>query len=89
MNVLVTGGNGYIGSHTVVELVKQGHDVVIVDNFVNSKRENLDVIDKLCGKHIPSYEINICNGIAVVKILLNSEYGICNCKPFAYRGRRI
>ena len=44
MNILVTGGTGYIGSHTVVELLNEGHDVVIVDNFFNSKP---DVLDKI------------------------------------------
>ena len=41
MSILVTGGAGYIGSHTCIELMKAGYDVVVVDNFYNSKRESL------------------------------------------------
>ncbi len=49
MNILVSGGTGYIGSHTVVELIAAGHSVVIVDNLVNSKIETLDKIEKISG----------------------------------------
>ena len=49
MNILVTGGTGYIGSHTVVELIKAGHDVVIFDNLYNSKEVTLDYIKKITG----------------------------------------
>ena len=47
MNILVTGGAGYIGSHTVVELINAGHGVVIVDNFSNSKPEAIARIEKI------------------------------------------
>ena len=50
MKVLVTGGAGYIGSHTCVELLNAGHDVVIVDNFVNSKPDVLDRIREITGR---------------------------------------
>ncbi|MBR6229390.1 MAG: UDP-glucose 4-epimerase GalE [Eubacterium sp.] len=49
MKILVTGGTGYIGSHTCVELLKNGHDVVIFDNLFNSKEEVLDRIEKITG----------------------------------------
>ena len=49
MNILVTGGTGYIGSHTVVELIKAGHEVVIFDNLYNSKEVTLDYIEKITG----------------------------------------
>lgn len=55
MNILVTGGLGFIGSHTVVELLKSGHKVVIVDNLANSKREVLDKIGKIVGTTPPFY----------------------------------
>ena len=47
MSVLVTGGTGYIGSHTVVELLNEGKEVIIADNFSNSKTEVLDAIEKI------------------------------------------
>ncbi len=53
MRVLVTGGSGYIGSHTCVQLLQNGHDVVILDNLCNSKRSVLPVIERLGGKHRP------------------------------------
>ena len=58
MAILVTGGAGYIGSHTVVELLEAGEDIVIVDNFVNSKPEALDKIKKITGKDFKFYEID-------------------------------
>ena len=61
MQVLVTGGTGYIGSHTIVELLNHGYKVVAVDNFSNSKREVVDKIEKITGKKLKFYELNICN----------------------------
>ena len=48
--ILVTGGTGYIGSHTVVSMIEQGYEPLIVDNFVNSKPEVLDRIEMITGK---------------------------------------
>lgn len=59
MSILVTGGAGYIGSHTVVELLNKGEDIVIVDNFINSKPEALDRIKKITGKDFKFYEVDI------------------------------
>ena len=53
--ILVTGGTGYIGSHTVVELLEEGMEVVIIDNFSNSNREVLDGITEITGKK-PHFE---------------------------------
>ena len=52
MRILVTGGAGYIGSHTSIVLLEQGHDVVIVDNLCNSKRVAVDRVEELSGKQV-------------------------------------
>ena len=59
MNVLVSGGTGYIGSHTVVELLKKGHDVVVFDNLYNSKIDTLDKIKKITGKEVKFYQADM------------------------------
>ncbi len=58
MKVLVTGGTGYIGSHTVVELLNNNMDVVVIDDFSNSKPEVLENIKKITGKDFKFYEVN-------------------------------
>ena len=68
MKILVTGGAGYIGSHTVVELMQEGHEVVIVDNFYNSKPEALDNITKITGKRPAFYEVDCCDEEAMEKV---------------------
>ena len=55
MNILVTGGTGYIGSHTCVELMNAGHDVIVFDNLCNSKESALDRIEKITGKRPKFY----------------------------------
>lgn len=52
MKILVTGGTGFIGSHTCVELLDAGYDVVIVDNLSNSKKEVVSYIEKITGKKV-------------------------------------
>ena len=59
MSVLVTGGTGYIGSHTVIELLEAGEDIVIVDNFSNSKPEMIDKIKEISGKDFKFYEVDL------------------------------
>lgn len=59
MNILLCGGAGYIGSHTIIELDKAGHQVVVVDNLVNSNPESLRRVSIITGKDIPFYEVDI------------------------------
>ena len=68
MSVLVTGGAGYIGSHTVVELLNSGKDVVIIDNFSNSKPEVLENIKKITGKDFKFYEVDYLNRKELEKV---------------------
>ena len=68
MNVLVTGGAGYIGSHACVELLDAGHDVVVVDNLVNSKEEALRRVQELTGKTLAFHHVDLLDreGLAAV-----------------------
>ncbi|NMA05437.1 MAG: UDP-glucose 4-epimerase GalE [Acholeplasmataceae bacterium] len=59
MKVLVTGGLGYIGSHTVIELIKNNHEVVIIDNLSNSELSVLSVLEKLTNKKLPFYKMDV------------------------------
>lgn len=59
MAILVTGGAGYIGSHTCVELLNAGYDVVVVDNLCNSCKEALDRVEAITGKKLKFYEVDI------------------------------
>jgi len=68
MSILVTGGAGYIGSHTVVELLQKGEKVIIVDNFSNSKKETLEAIKKITGKEFQFYQIDYTNKEALEKV---------------------
>lgn len=72
MSILVTGGTGYIGSHTVVELLQQGHDVVIVDNLVNSSAVVVERITKITGKAPKFYNVDVCN-LDMLNVVFESE----------------
>ncbi len=61
MKILITGGCGYIGSHTAVELLNANYEVVIIDNFSNSKRDVLDKIKVITGKNFSFYEGDVCD----------------------------
>ena len=61
MNILVTGGAGYIGSHTCIELIKAGYDIVAVDNFANSCMEAIHRTRKLCGVEFPFEKVDLTN----------------------------
>ena len=68
MKILVTGGTGYIGSHTCVELLDAGYEVVIIDNLSNSKKEVVDYIEKITNKKVKFYEEDVQNKDALRKI---------------------
>ena len=69
MKILVTGGAGYIGSHTVLELLKAGHDVVVVDNLCNSSEESLKRVEKLAGKTVKFFNVDIRDEAALDKVV--------------------
>ena len=61
MSILVTGGAGYIGSHTCVELLKEGYDVIVLDNLCNSSKKSLDRVFEITGKKVKFYEEDLCS----------------------------
>lgn len=73
MKILVTGGLGYIGSHTVVELLNRNYEVLVVDNLSNSKIEVLDKIDKICGKKPDFYEVDLRNKKDLEEVFKNNK----------------
>ena len=73
MKILVTGGAGYIGSHTCIQLLEAGHEIVVVDNFYNSKYEAVRRIQELSGKDFPFYEADVCDSEAVEKIFSENK----------------
>lgn len=68
MNILVTGGAGYIGSHTCVELLKRNYSIIVVDNLINSKIEAIDNVKVITKKEFDFYEIDLTDGDEVEKI---------------------
>ena len=68
MTILVTGGAGYIGSHTCVELLDAGYDVVVVDNLSNSSRESLRRVEEITGKTVAFHPVDICDRVGLSKV---------------------
>ncbi len=74
MRILVTGGAGYIGSHTSVELLAAGHEIVVIDNLCNSHSNSLDGVKQICAKDFKFYEIDLCEEEKLEKIFLANEF---------------
>lgn len=74
MNVLVTGGAGYIGSHTCVELSAAGHKAIVVDNLCNSNRQALQRVEKISNQSLSFYQLDICDAQALRQVF--SEHSI-------------
>ena len=81
MKILVTGGAGYIGSHTCVELINSGHEAVIIDNFCNSCSESVKRIEEICGKKVYLYEGDVRDSALLDKIF--TEHKIDSVIHFA------
>jgi UDP-glucose 4-epimerase len=73
LNILLTGGAGYIGSHTAVLLLQSGHDVCVLDNFCNSDKTVLERIARVAGKSLSLVEADVCNTVAVLAALKKYE----------------
>jgi UDP-glucose 4-epimerase len=81
MAVLVTGGTGFIGSHTCIELLNAGEEIVVADNFSNSKPEVLNRLKKITGKDIPFKKVDLCDEAETEKLF--KEYKIDEVIHFA------
>ena len=81
MSVLVTGGAGYIGSHTVIELIENGYEPIIVDNLCNSKKVAVERVEKIVGKKIKFYQYDLCE-IDKLREIFKKE-NIDSCIHFA------
>ena len=101
MRILVTGGTGYIGSHTVVELLQVGFQVAIVDNLSNSSRKVIKRIEKICKKKVKFYKIDLCDSEALDDLIAKGDFsavihfaglkavGESVAKPLAYYENNI
>ncbi len=73
MSVLVTGGAGYIGSHTCIEMLNSGYDVVVIDNLDNSSSESLNRVEKITGKKVKFYQNDVRDKVALHKIFSENK----------------
>ncbi len=74
MKILVTGGAGYIGSHTCVELLNEDYDVVVLDNLSNSSEESLTRIKSITGKSLEFYKADLLNKKQIVSVFSDHKY---------------
>lgn len=77
MNILVTGGAGYIGSHTIIELAAAGHDVTVVDNLCNSCEKSLERVEGITGKKVPFYKVDIRDRAGLDKVFEENKIDCC------------
>lgn len=77
MNILVTGGAGYIGSHTLIELYNVGHTAVVVDNLSNSSKESLKRVAQITGTEIPFYQVDIRDKAGLEQVLEKHQCDAC------------
>ena len=71
MKILVTGGAGYIGSHTCIQLLNSGYEIAVLDNLCNSCEKSLDVVKKITGKDFDFYNVDLLDYDKVNKIFLS------------------
>ena len=90
MKILVTGGTGYIGSHICVELLNVGHEVVVIDDFSNSKPDVLDSIKTITGKSVSFYEANVLDEEKTEQIFIDHKIdAIIHCAAFKAVGESV
>ncbi len=72
MSILITGGAGFIGSHTAVEFLNAGYDIVVADNYYNSSPKALDRIKEITGRDFPAYEVDLCDKAALERVFVEN-----------------
>lgn len=77
MNILVTGGSGFIGSHTLIELIAEGHSVVVVDNLSNSNPEALRRVESITGQAVPFYKVDIRDREGLSRVFALHDFDCC------------
>lgn len=77
MNILVAGGGGYIGSHTLIELIKAGHFVTVVDNLANSSQESVRRVEQITGVNVPFYKVDIRDRAGLESVLEKQKVDCC------------
>ena len=90
MKVLVAGGAGYIGSHICVELLQANHEVIVIDDFSNSKPEVLGYIKDITGKDVKFYEFNILDEKKTEQVFIENEIdAVIHCAAFKAVGESV
>ena len=90
MNILIAGGTGYIGSHICVELLESGHDVVVIDDFSNSKPDVLESIYKITGKRVKFYEFNVLDEEKTESVFKENKLdAVIHCAAFKAVGESV
>ena len=79
-NILLAGGAGYIGSHTAVELLNSGYSVIVADNYSNSCPEAIKRVEKITGKPVKTYELDITNSDKLDKVFQDKRKNHIYCK---------
>ena len=77
MNILVTGGSGFIGSHTLIELIAEGHAVAVVDNLSNSNPEALRRVESITGQAVPFYKVDIRDREGLSRVFALHDFDCC------------
>ena len=88
MIILVTGGAGYIGSHTVIELLNQGHNVTVVDNLCNSKEESLRRVQEITGRKVVFHKVDLLDRAALHHSMQHSLQPLERCEYHSHSGRK-
>ncbi len=90
MNILVAGGAGYIGSHICVELIQAGYQVIVIDDFSNSKPEVLDHIQEITGQAVKFYEFNLLDEVKTEQVFKENHIdSIIHCAAFKAVGESV